>query len=104
MAIYDNLDNKYQADFFGEASVIDAALLPCGENDNTSKNAKKNHILLPHQLYISEVKTPLEVTVVMSFYQGNHYLIQTIQGENNIYFYHPLALKKGTTQYLTATL
>ena len=103
-AIYNSLENKYQASFFGEVSVIEYSLLPSGENAKTSTSATKNHILLPHQLRISEVKTPLEVTILTAFYQGQHYLIQAKEQENIIYFYHPSLLAPGSTHYLTLNL
>ncbi len=99
--IYENLENTYQASFFGEVSVIDAALLPYGENAKTSKPAIKNRILLPHQLRISEVKTALEVTVITTFYQGNNYLVQAKDDDNTIYFYHHSILTPATKLYLT---
>ena len=101
IAIYNSLENRYQESFFGEVSVIENALLPSGENVNASSSAIKNHILLPHHLRISEVKTPLEVTIVTTFYQGQHYLVQAKEQESVIYFYHHTKLETRSKHFLT---
>lgn len=100
-AIYDSLENKYQGGFFGDVSVIDNALLPYGQNNKPSSTASKNHIVLPHQLRISEEKSALEVEIVNSLYKGSFYLIHATHGNETIYFNHSSALLKASKQYLT---
>jgi len=99
--IYNTLEDKYQASFFGEASIIDKKLLPYGENVPTSTLASKKYILLAHQLRISEEKSLFQVTVTQSFYKGNFYLIEAVYNNNKIYFNHPEALTKGSKHFLT---
>lgn len=99
--IYKTLEDKYQASFFGEASIIDKKLLPYGENVPASTSASNHHIVLAHQLRISEEKSLLEVVVAHSFYKGNFYLIEATKSNNTIYFNHTGALKKDTKHYLT---
>ena len=100
-AIYNSLEDKYQGGFFGDVSVIDIALLPYGENIKAAKAASKNHIVLPHQLRISEEKSKLEVEIVNSFFKGDFYLIQAKHANDTIYFNHSCALLKSSKHCLT---
>ncbi len=100
-AIYNSLEDKYQGGFFGAVSVIDHALLPSGENNTHSIPASKSHIVLPHQLRISEEKTVFHVKIINSYYKGSYYLIHALHANEAVYFNHSCPLEKTSKQYLT---
>ena len=91
--VYNNLSSVYQAGFFGEVNVLDPHFL------NDSPN-KFQIIRLPHQLKISEEKTPLKVVIEASFFQGTHYLIKAKLKEKNVFFNHHTKLETGRWEYL----
>jgi ABC-type sulfate/molybdate transport systems ATPase subunit len=82
-AIYESLENKYQASFFGEVSVVGTATY------------------LPHQLKIAEEKTAIEMVVIKSYYLGAYYLIEGLTKGEKMYVHHDAALIKDTLTYIS---
>lgn len=87
--IYNNLENVYQAGFFGEVSVIPLGVL-----------ADDELILLPSQLKISKEKTPLKVVVQKSFFKSNYFLIQAKFKDNTIFFENKSAVENNLEVFL----
>ncbi|WP_028377046.1 ABC transporter ATP-binding protein [Leeuwenhoekiella sp. MAR_2009_132] len=80
--IFANPKNAYVASFFGDISELII-------------NGTKT-LIMPHQLCVSESKTPLKVTVLKSYFKGSYYLIEGLYEGQKIYFYSSKLLK--TTQ------
>ncbi|MAO08287.1 MAG: ABC transporter ATP-binding protein [Alteromonas sp.] len=92
-AIFSKLENTYQAGFFGEVSIIPKGIF-----------GSKELTLLPHQLALSEEKTPLKVTVKNNYYKGTHYLIEgQLSSSTRIFFYNDSSLKNHAQVYLSLT-
>ncbi len=91
--VYKNLSSVYQAGFFGEVSEVSPHLL--GRPRHSSKI-----VLLPHQLKISEEKTPLMVQIDDCFYKGTHYLVKAKYENQILFFNHIQKLKTGDLKYL----
>ena len=87
--IYKNVSTEYQAGFFGEANLLSNNLF---SEDDTIKKI----IVFPHQLKISDEQYHLKVIVKKSYFKGNHYLIQGVWKNKEIYFHHFEPLKKGS--------
>ena len=87
--VYQNLNSAYQAGFFGEITVLPEGVI-----------SKKLKVLLPHQLVVSEAKTSLNVTVVRSYFKGNHYLIKSVWNSQDVYFISSEKLSVGKEVYL----
>lgn len=94
MEIFNNLQNEYQAGFFGEVNILPSHLIA------TSSQHKVN-FLLPHQLKVSSNATPLEVTIEQSYFKGSFYLIQACNDGRSLYFQNEQPLTKGDKVYLT---
>ena len=84
--IYNNVSTKYQAGFFGEANLLPKNLF---SEEETSESI----IVFPHQLKISKEKTKLEVLIRQCYFKGDHFLIQGVWNNQEIYFQNsePLA-------------
>lgn len=90
--IYNNLENLYQASFFGEVSVIPSGIF-----------ANKELVVLPFQLKISESKTTLPILVEKSYFKGSYYIIQSKFNDTTVFFQSTKALEKGFQYYLCLT-
>ena len=55
---------------------------------------------MPHQLELSETKTPLIASVLKSYYKGSYYLVEALYENKKIYLNSPHSLKPETTIYL----
>jgi iron(III) transport system ATP-binding protein len=91
--IYKKVSTEYQAGFFGEANLLPKNLF-------SSEKAFEETIIFPHQIKISEKKTPFEVTVKKSYFKGNYYLIEANFSDKTIFFNHSILLEKGENYYL----
>ncbi|MGO4912373.1 ABC transporter ATP-binding protein [Leeuwenhoekiella sp. W20_SRS_FM14] len=80
--VFKNPKNAYVASFFGDINELII-------------NGTKN-LIMPHQLSVSESKTPLKVTVLKSYFKGSYYLIEGLYEGQKIYFNSSKLLK--TTQ------
>ncbi|MCF6128119.1 ABC transporter ATP-binding protein [Flavobacterium sp. AS60] len=83
--IYDNPKNKYIASLFGDVNEI--------EIDG------KTALVYPNQLMIVE-KSKLNVVVTNAYFLGNHYLIEAIHNNKNIFFESEVEVSIGSEIYL----
>jgi ABC-type sulfate/molybdate transport systems ATPase subunit len=87
--LYNFPNSLYTASLFGEVNEISGQYF----------NEVLNSLLYPHQLKIVENST-LKVEVVHSYFRGSHFLIETKNQENTIFFEHNDSIAKGTFLYL----
>lgn len=87
--LYTNPQSIYQAGFFGESSLVPSGIF--SENEL---------ITLPHQLIVSQKRTPLEVQIIESYFKGSYYLIWAKFDDRDIFFNHSIHLASGTSHYL----
>jgi iron(III) transport system ATP-binding protein len=91
--IYNNLQNKYLAGFFDEATELPTSVF-------CKKNTAGNEYLLPHQLIFSESRTPLQVVIKKCYFRGRDYLVVAIWNEIEVFFLHSTSLLIGSKVYL----
>lgn len=94
--LYKSVENTYQAGFFGEAICIPKKFFGEGKSD-------EKKIVYASDLVISKDKTPLQVKVIESFFQGNYFLIQSDWEGTEVFFYHKTRLKAGEEYFLMLT-
>jgi len=92
--IYNEISSLYHGSFFGEVSTIPSSLLGLG-------NAAEEILLFPHQLRISDQKTPLGVRVIQSYFKGSHYLVQSYWKGGEVFFVSSEKLPAERRVYLT---
>lgn len=83
--LYNHPNSLYTASLFGEVNEISGQYF----------NEVLNSFLFPHQLTIVENST-LKVEVVYSYFRGSHFLIETKNQKDIIFFEHHDAIEKGT--------
>jgi ABC-type sulfate/molybdate transport systems ATPase subunit len=83
--IYNNPVNKYVASLFGDVNEI--------EIDG------KMQLVYPHQLIIVS-KSEMKVTVVNSYFRGNHYLIEAICNKQILFFESEVDVIKSSLVHL----
>lgn len=83
--LYKNPKNKYVASLFGEVNEISERYL----YPNSTSN--KKIICYPHQLAINQDGL-LKVRVKNSYFQGSHYLIESLFKTKSIFFNHAEAI------------
>jgi len=88
--IYNNKENHYVANFFGDANILPSELF-------SEKSPSEKIILYPHQLKITEEENGLLVKVIKSYYRGKDYLIHCKWKRQDIFFEHRFILEPGTT-------
>lgn len=91
--LYHTAKDAYQSGFFADAN-----LLP--ENIISDTESTKNVVIYPHQLEVSKNKTKLSVKVMASYFQGSHYLIQSLWKDREVFFNHFESLPKGKDYWL----
>ena len=91
--VYQNVSTPYQAGFFGEVNMLP---------ENLFNDEKTSEVILvsPRQLKISEEWTKLEVKVKNSYFKGNYYLIESLYGEEILFFEHPKKIMENTQVWL----
>ncbi len=77
--------NRYVASLFGDVNEI--------EIDG------KTHLIYPHQLKVAE-KSNLKVTVVNSYFRGNHYLIEAKCNNQTVFFESEVDFIESSEVYL----
>lgn len=77
--IYNNVSTEYQAGFFGEANLLPKKLF-------SAEESSEKIIVFPHQLKISEEETKLKVSVIKSYFKGDHFLIKSLWEEKFVFF------------------
>jgi ABC-type sulfate/molybdate transport systems ATPase subunit len=91
--IYAESNSVYEKGFFGEVSTIPAGIL-----------SKKELLLFPHQLKLSEKETPLKVMVKKSYFKGHCYHIECNWNTKVLFFENKKALPKESLVYLGLSL
>lgn len=91
--LYRNINSSYQAGFFGEVTILSSKLF-------SSEGIVKEEFIFPHQLFISDEKTRLEVRVKNSYFRGKDYLIQATWNGQEVFFENSEKLEIGLTLYL----
>lgn len=91
--IYQSVSNEYQAGFFGDTNLLPKKLFSHDESAG-------NILLFPHQLKLSKKKTGLEVTIKSNYFKGNHYLIQGIWNNKEVFFQNSKKLEKNSVHCL----
>jgi ABC-type sulfate/molybdate transport systems ATPase subunit len=99
-AVYGAISSSYQAGFFGEVNRISASVFSSEEIPQKVGDEKKEIILLPHQLKVSEDKTKLKVTVKKAYFKGSYYLIHCEANSLDFFVNHTSYFSKGQIIYL----
>ena len=87
-AVFQNISSEYEAGFFGDVTVLPSKLFH-------PEASSEFEILLPHQLFITEQKSKLTVTVKKTYFRGKDYLIQADWNGRDVFFEHSKKLEKG---------
>ena len=96
--IYEQPSRFYTASLLGEANLIPINIL------KSYASTTRRIIVYAHELQVSE-KSGMEVVVSHSYYMGSYYRIKgTLEGENEVYFNAPSALKPGKKVFLNVAL
>lgn len=83
--LYNNPENRYVASLFGDVNILEI-------------NGKTEYIY-PNQLEVTP-KSDLKVSVVNSYFRGNHYLIEVFDGNNHLFFENENDIPKSTELHL----
>lgn len=83
--IFENPTNRYVASLFGDVNEI--------EIDG------KIHLIYPHQLKVVDY-SELKVTVVNSYFRGNHYLIEANYNNQTVFFESAVDINLSSNIYL----
>lgn len=83
--VFENPVNRYVASLFGDVNEI--------EIDG------KTHLIYPHQLKVAE-KSNFKVTVVNSYFRGNHYLIEAKYNNQTVFFESEVDFDTNSDIYL----
>lgn len=84
--LYEHPNSLYTASLFGEVNEISGMYF----------NQESSCFFYPHQLTIVE-NSLLKVEVFQSYFRGSHYLIETKNQTNTIFFEHHTFIEKGTS-------
>lgn len=95
--LYTNPKNKYVAALFGEVNELPQRYLM---EDSTSA---KKMLLYPHQLKVCN-SSPLQVQVKRSYFQGSHYLIESVIKSTTVFFNHPEMLEAHQEVFLKSSI
>lgn len=83
--VFNQLTNRYVASLFGDVNEIEIN--------------GKIHLIYPHQLKVTE-KSNLKVTVVNSYFRGNHYLIEANYNNQIVFFESEVDFQQSSKVYL----
>lgn len=87
--VYKNVENVYQASFFGEVNLLPAKIFHSDSNSDEL-------IVFPHQLGVTSKKGKLQVTVKNSYFRGSYYLIQADWEGQDVFFENSKRLKNNS--------
>tara|TARA_B100000795_G_scaffold258238_1_gene232167 strand:+ start:4412 stop:5365 length:954 start_codon:yes stop_codon:yes gene_type:complete len=92
--IINNIVTPYQAGFFGSGSHVNMSLFD---------GHKKEHFktLLPHQLKISETKTPLSGFVSKHYFKGHFYELEIQTPTETLFVNHPKKIAHNAVVFVT---
>ena len=85
-ALFKNPKNAYVASFFGDV--------------NTLELDGEKHLIMPHQLQVSQEETQIKASVLKSYFKGSHYLVEAEAQGQKIYFNTAETLENDTAVYL----
>ena len=85
-ALFENPKNTYVASFFGDV--------------NTLELDGEKHLIMPHQLQVSQEETQIKASVLKSYFKGSHYLVEAEAQGQKIYFNTAETLENDTAVYL----
>ena len=85
-ALFENPKNAYVASFFGDV--------------NTLELDGEKHLIMPHQLQVSQEETQIKASVLKSYFKGSHYLVEAEAQGQKIYFNTAETLENDTAVYL----
>jgi len=85
-ALYNTLNSEYIGSFFNEVNEISNSII------NPKSSSKKPILLYPNQIQLVE-DSLLKATVIISYFKGNHYLIEADLNGKIIFFEHFEKLK-----------
>ncbi len=91
--VFETLKTFYEASFFGEVSVLPKNLF-------SDENSSEEIIFFPHQLMISEERTPLKVIVKKSYFKGGDYLIHAEWKSRDVFFINSKESERGEVIFL----
>ena len=94
--LYSNPKSAYIASFFDEINKI-----PLSEIDSND-NSKKSVLLYPNEIKLT-AKKGIKATVVTSYFNGSHYLIEALLNKTTLFFEHPKKLKANQQVFLKLT-
>ncbi|HLV63826.1 ABC transporter ATP-binding protein [Galbibacter sp.] len=93
--LYKNPKNKYVASLFGEVNeILEKHIVPYSSSN-------KKIVCYPHQLQQSKTGY-LVVKVKNSYFQGSHYLIESVLHSKTVFFNHHEAIQEGQQVSLKA--
>lgn len=87
--VFSTMSTAYQKGFFGEVSSLPPQLF-------SSEAASEVLVLLPHELSVSKVTTPLQVTVKKAYFRGSYYIIEASWKQQTVFFQHSEKIKPNT--------
>jgi len=91
--LYTNPKSAYIASFFDEINKI-----PLSDIDSND-NSKKSVLLYPNEIELT-AKEGNKATVVTSYYNGSHYIIEALLNKTTLFFEHDASLKKDTQIFI----
>lgn len=91
--IYNEVSDEYQAGFFDEVNLLPKKLFK-------AEDTLEEIVIFPHELLIAKEDTKLKVRVEKSYFKGDHYLIQGIWKEKEVFFEHSAKLDTGSIFWL----
>jgi len=96
--LYEQPARLYTASLLGEANLIPINIL------KSYASTTRHIIVYAHELQVSE-KSGMQVEVSHSFYMGSFYRVKgRLEGEKDVYFNAPSALKPGKKVFLNVAL
>jgi iron(III) transport system ATP-binding protein len=87
--IISNINTPYQAGFFASVSQVDESLL----GDSFKEGVRT---LLPHQLKISEIPTPLSGIISNQYFKGHFYELEVVTSSGTLFINHPTGIERNT--------
>lgn len=87
-AVFQNISSEYEAGFFGDVTVLPSKLFH-------HEASSEFEILLPHQLFVTEERSKLKVTIKKSYFRGKDFLIQAVWNGKDVFFEHSEKFEKG---------
>lgn len=91
--LYSNPKSAYIASFFDEINKI-----PLSEIDSIDIS-KKSVLLYPNEIKLT-TKEGIKATVVTSYFNGSHYLIEAVLNKTTLFFENDASLKEGDEFFL----